>query len=473
MSTPEVLATPPETGRGTTITSILVSVFLLGGGSALQGTALALRASLEGFSDPMIGVISSSYYAGVLAGSFLALLVIRSVGYVRAFAAFASLGSASAIAHILWINPGAWVVLRLIHGISFSVVLVVVESWLNVIAPSARRGQILSLYSIVYLASVGVAQPLIGVFSPAGFELFAITSILVSLCLLPITLANVSGVVTVASVRIRMMGIFRKSPTGVAGVLVSGLVAGAHLSLAPRFAQTLGLPDRSIGLFMLVFSLGTIALQWPLGIISDTMGRRRALGISAVAGAAAGVGLSLARGAGPWMTVTAFLFGGFALPLYSLSIAAVNDQLLPEDMVQSSGALYVFYGFGSMVGPLLAAVAMDRRGVVALYWVIAAILALYALFLVFRVSASPEFTVRGTTESYRSYPRTTMVALQMLQRMVPRRGRGDARRGDTRRGNPGHGAASPGGSGTGRSGGDAAPPDPTEPTSSPPHAPGL
>ncbi len=422
MSSP-ITAGTPETSRTTTIISILISVFLLGSGSALQGTALVLRGSLEGFSDPVIGLISSSYYAGVLGGSFIALLVIRNVGYVRSFAAFASLGSASAIAHVLWINPVVWVVLRLIHGVSFSVVLVVVESWLNVVSPSAKRGQVISIYSIVYLASIGVVQPLIGIFPPSGFELFGITSILVSLCLLPITLANVSGVATVASVRIRMMGMFRKSPLGTAGVLASGLVAGAHLSLAPRFAQNLGLPDGSIGLFMLVFSVGTVVMQWPLGIVSDAVGRRQGLVLSASTGTLAALLLSFAGGAGPWMTVTAFLFGGFAMPLYSLSIATVNDQLLPEDMVQSAGALYVFYGLGSMIGPLLAAAAMSSWGVRALYWVIAATMATYLGFVLLRISVTPEFKVRGETEAYHSYPRTTFMATNMLQRFVPRPGK--------------------------------------------------
>src|SRR6056297_1841576 len=90
----------------TTVTAIMISVFLMGTGTALQGSAVSLRAGLERFSDTMIGLVMSANYVGLVAGSLLAPRFIRSVGYVRAFAAFASIGSASAIAHILWINPG-------------------------------------------------------------------------------------------------------------------------------------------------------------------------------------------------------------------------------------------------------------------------------------------------------------------------------------------------------------------------------
>lgn len=404
----------PDTGTRTTIITILVSVFLLGSGSALQGTAIVLRGTLEGFSDPVIGIIGSSYFAGMLAGSFLAIQIIKHVGYVRSFAAFASLASASALAHVIVINPPVWILLRFIHGMSFSIILVVVESWLNVASPSAMRGRILSAYSLVYLASMGIVQPLIGIFTPASFELFGITSILVSLCLLPITLVNVRGVATVTSVRVRIMGVMRKSPMGTLGVLTSGLVAGAHLSLAPRFGQGIGMPDRSIGLFLLVFSLGTIVLQWPLGMISDRSGRRAALLLSSAAGILAALGLSLSRAPGLWTGSMAFLFGGFVMPLYSLAIATVNDQLLPEDMVQSASALYVFYGIGSTIGPLLASAAINRFGGSALYLFIALILGAYAAFGVARVQRVPGFAVRGKVETYHPYPRTSLLALQLF-----------------------------------------------------------
>lgn len=406
----------PDRGTKTTIATIFASVFLLGSGSALQSSAIVLRAAIEGFSDVAIGIISSSYFFGMLLGSFLAILVIKQVGYVRAFAAFASLASASALAHILVINPLAWTLLRLSHGVSFSVVLVVVESWLNVASPRQTRGRVLSAYSLVYLASMGIAQPLLGVFSPSSFEIFGITSILVSLCLLPITLVNVQGVVTITEVRVRVLGVIQKSPMGTLGVVTSGLVAGAHLSLAPRFAQDLGMPEASIGLFLLVFSLGTIAMQWPLGLLSDSSGRRAALLASSLMGLVAALGLAASSGPGVWMTATAFLFGGFVMPLYSLALATVNDQLLPEDMVHSASALYVLYGLGSMAGPLGASALMGRLGAPALYVMIALILGCYAAFGVAWIHRVPGFLVRGRTESYRPYPRTSIFALQLFTR---------------------------------------------------------
>lgn len=91
-----VVSDTTETQRSqTTVVAIIISVFLMGTGMGLQGSAVALRAGIEGFSDSTVGLIMSFNYVGLIIGSMIAPIVIRNVGYVRSFAAAASLGSAS------------------------------------------------------------------------------------------------------------------------------------------------------------------------------------------------------------------------------------------------------------------------------------------------------------------------------------------------------------------------------------------
>lgn len=415
----ETPALPPDR-TNTTILAIFASVFLLSTGSAAQGTAITLRAALEGFSDSWIGLTGASYFAGMLGGSFLALLVIRNVGYVRSFAAFASLASATSLAHLLVIGPLPWVIFRLIHGVCVAVVLVVVESWLNASAPNGRRGQVLSWYGLIYLAASGVGQPLIGVFRPGSFEIFALTSILISLCVMPISLAQVSGDPRIASVRVRVLGMFRKSPLGVTGVIVNGVVMGAHITLAPRYVQDMGLTEGQIGFFLLIVSAGTMAMQIPLGWVSDNRDRRLALLVSSSAGAGAALILGLVGTGGFGLLAVGFLFGGFALPLYSLALATVNDQLVSEELVEAASALYIFFGAGSVVGPLIASALMQRVGPGALYPFIAAVQLIYLLFGVLRVRLVPDFVVRGRSGTYRTMPRTTIAAFALLKKRTSR-----------------------------------------------------
>ncbi|MGM0674635.1 MAG: MFS transporter [Spirochaetota bacterium] len=407
-------------GQATTLTAIMISVFLMGSGTALQGTAVSLRAGMEGFSDSILGVIMSANYAGLVIGSLLAPVVIRNVGYVRAFAAFASVASASAIAHLLWIDPVVWIVFRGATGLCMSVMLVVVESWLNVSSTSYNRGRILSMYSVMYLGSMGAGQPLLGVFSTSNFEIFGITTVLISLSLVPVALMRVSGEARTERTPPRLIRTFLKSPLAGFGTMVSGLITGATWSLSPRFGQGLGLSDGNIGMLMLLVSLGTLVMQWPLGWISDRKDRRTAIFWSVAVSAAAAWLIALLQSAGPPLYVLMFLFGGFGMPLYSLCIALANDQFSPGEMVQVAGAIIVYYGIGSAAGPFFAGLVMARVGMAGLFLFMGAVLAVLLVFTAVRITVVP-WLPRPAGSSYHPYPRTTAAAFQLLRRVGRRR----------------------------------------------------
>lgn len=404
----------------TTVTAIMISVFLMGTGTALQGSAVSLRGGIEGFSDTILGVIMSANYIGLILGSLLAPALIRGVGYVRTFAAFASIGSASAIAHVLLINPYVWILFRGATGFCLAVMLVVVESWLNTSSSSSNRGRILSVYSVVYLGSMGAGQPLLGVFSPAQFEIFGLTTILISFCLVPLALMQVSGTAPAKREPPQILETLRRSPLAGSGIMVAGVITGATWSLAPRYGQQLGMEGGRIGLLMLLVSLGTLALQWPLGWVSDRRDRRQAILWSvALAFLASGL-IALTRSTGVFLFVSMFLFGGFGMPLYSLSIALANDQLSREEMVRAAGAIVIYYGLGSALGPFVGGAFMSWVGPAGLFLFMSLVLAVLAAFAALRVTVIPYLPRRGETR-YRPYPATTAVIFQLLRRVRRRK----------------------------------------------------
>lgn len=398
----------------TTLSAILIAVFLMGAGSALQSTVIAVRGGIEGFSPGLMGIIMSVYYIGVGIGIFAAAPAVSSVGYVRSFTAFASIASASAIAHIIWINPLAWILFRLLHGICISVMVVVVESWLNASSTAEKRGRVLSVYSLVYLASMGIGQPIIALFSPSGYRIFGISTILISLCLVPLALAQVSGVPMVGKRRPAVISDFRRFPFASSGVVISGLLFGALWSLLPRFAQETGLGDREIGFVMFLLSAGTLAFQWPLGWLSDHRGRRHAMLFSSLASLCLALFTALGPSSSRLIYLLVFLLGGLSMPLYSLCIALINDSLGVEEMVQTAGSIVVYYGTGSALGPLLGGLCMGWWGAEGLFYATAGPLALFILFGWIRLRKIPVM-LRKKKSAFRIYPRTS-AAFSLLKK---------------------------------------------------------
>jgi len=138
---------------------LLISVALLNLGNDLQGTLLGVRAAIEEFPRENIGLVMSAYFVGFVVGPWFIPRLISQVGHIRTFAAMASLASGVALAHVLIINTPAWMLLRFVHGISYSGMMLVVESWLNGSATFYDRGRILSIYSIVFYLSSAAGHP--------------------------------------------------------------------------------------------------------------------------------------------------------------------------------------------------------------------------------------------------------------------------------------------------------------------------
>jgi MFS family permease len=169
--------------------ALLLGIMLLMVGNGLQGTLLGIRGGIEGFTTLQMSVVMSAYFVGFLFGSIVTPVLIRQVGHVRVFAALGSLISAVLVLYAALPDWIVWAFLRVLIGFSFCGVYITAESWLNNTATNETRGQTLSLYMIMQMVGIITAQGLVNVADPAGFILFVIPSVLVSLAFTPILLS--------------------------------------------------------------------------------------------------------------------------------------------------------------------------------------------------------------------------------------------------------------------------------------------
>src|SRR3546814_2914669 len=75
----------------------------------------------------------------------------------------------------------------------------------------------------------------------------------------------------------RLSRLYRTSPLGFVGAAVTGVMMGAFYGLGAVFARGVGLNTAGTALFMSATILGGVALQWPLGRLSDLVDRRRVI----------------------------------------------------------------------------------------------------------------------------------------------------------------------------------------------------
>ena len=306
--------------------ALLLSTAILMTGNGLISTLAPVRAEIEAFSTVEIGALGAVYFAGFVLGCLNVPLLVRRVGHIRTFAALSSIAAAAALAHVFLIDPVAWGVLRFAAGICFSGLYVVVESWLNGRVGAAERGSVMSTYTFISLCVLMAGQFLMTAYDPAGFELFALVAMLLGLALVPVSLTRSPDPPRPMAIGLDIAGLWRLSPVGFAGCLCVGLVNGSFWSLGPVFASRSGLGIDDLVYFMAGATFAGAALQWPLGRISDHVDRRFVIVAAALSAALSGALL------GAWthpssavLIVLASAFGGFAMPLYAVSVAHAND----------------------------------------------------------------------------------------------------------------------------------------------------
>ena len=373
--------------------ALLLGIALIMLGNGLQGTLLGLRATLEGFPTAVTGLVMTGYFAGFLLGSTITPKIVGRVGHIRVFAALASLASASALIYAIFIDPWVWGAMRLATGFSYAGLYVVAESWLNDRATNETRGKILSVYMIITLGGMAAGQLLLNLADPRGVELFVLISVLVSVALVPISLTAAPAPDFYAPRPVGLRQLYSISPLGVLGMFGTGLAQAIVFGMGAVYARGAGLSIAETSLFMGAILFGGVALQWPVGWLSDIMDRRRVItGVSFVAAVLAVVLAAIPDLPGGALLVLACLFGGMNLPMYSLCSAHTNDYLEPAQMVGASSSLVLVGGCGATLGPLAAAAMMAASGVDGFFWALAAThgaIGVFALYRMTRRAATP------------------------------------------------------------------------------------
>jgi len=387
-------------------------------GDGLQATLLAVRADQEGFSATITGLIMSSFFVGFLLGSISTPKFTTRVGHIRVFAALAALASAAILVHTVFVEVPVWIALRFVSGFCFAGLYIVAESWLNDRATNETRGKLLSLYMIVTYLGVGAGQLLLNLADPSEHLLFILTSVLISIAVVPLLLSAGSPPAFRESVNISLRELFRLTPLGLVSMFLEGLVTATFFALGPVYGQRIGLDVKNISYFMTAAVIGTVILQGPLGALSDRYDRRIVLTVvSFLAALAALACVPLSENSNLMLLLCVAVFGGLTFPLYSICIAYTNDHLDPTQMIAASGALVLTGGLGAVVGPLLIASLMDRYGIQAFFWSMAAALGLIGVFALYRmlIRAPIPLDKQGTITPLSAHPTgSVMEGIQQL-----------------------------------------------------------
>lgn len=343
--------------------SLYLATLVLLTGSGLFNTYMGLRLTQLSVSEIWIGALLAVFYLGLVFGARVGHKLILGIGHIRAYAASAAFITVAILIQILIDNLWVWLALRFMAGAAMVTQYMAIESWLNEQTENEKRGTVFAFYMVMTSLGTVLGQVVLTYFPEMDFRPLVFVAICFVMSLVPIALTRRLHPALQVPAPINARYYLERVPLSLTVLLLAGMITGAFYALAPAYGVRADLDSEQVAMFVAISVAAGVLAQWPVGWLADRIGRVLTIRINAV------LLLLLALPLMGWFTFSyswllAFSagFGVLQFTLYPLGAAFANDNVEPDRRVGLSAILYMVYGLGACMGPLVVGVLMDTLG---------------------------------------------------------------------------------------------------------------
>ncbi len=379
--------TLPQTAPPFAVAGLILSMALVAIGNGLIFAYVPTRLGALGYSPSMAGWIITGLAGGGFIGCLAVGPIVKRVGHARAFM---TLGALMILTHLtigLSQNPVYWIAARATYGFAVTGLFIVSQSWLNDSCPNDWRGRVMAIFYMSYVLCLGLGGYIIA-FIDLSTPLGPMIAVLFgTLAIIPVGLTNLRAPLPPEYVSVAFKAVWRISPVGMLGLLAVGGLTMMVQGFAPIYAQASGYSQGDIGLLVFLMQFGMIAVQMPLGALSDRMDRRYVLV------AACGIIILFAAistrlsGIDLWLLILIFgVWAGATEAIYAVATAHANDRAEPQYYVSLSMTMLFCWSISGFLIPGFATILTEFFGVTAYMYLAIVIAIAYGLFVVYRIT---------------------------------------------------------------------------------------
>jgi MFS family permease len=278
----------------------------------------------------------------------------------------------------LFPNVWFWFPLRFVIGAATALLWIASEALINELAEESRRGRIIGIYAAIGAAGFALGPLLLILTGSDGMLPFVTTSVLILAAALPLWVVSHRSLGKSEESGGGLWKVFMLAPTVMVANIVYAAAAESLLTFFPLFGISLGLGENFSLWLMTMVGLGTMILVMPISWLADRVNRMGLL-LACVLLTMLGLALMARLVTVPVVAeVYAFLFGGVEGMIYALGVILVGERFKGAMLATATTMFTACWGVGTVLGPLLTGIGMDRLGADSMALVI---LAFYVLFL--------------------------------------------------------------------------------------------
>lgn len=352
------------------VSAPLLCLFLSMMANGFFTTIISLRIKAQGYSPLVVGLISASYFAGLIFGAFRIEKFIAKVGYIRVYSTFAALSVVLSLAQGYYINePFLALLIRFGIGICIGVFFVILEGWVLAKSTAKNRGTMMSICMITLNLGYSLGQFFLSFVPNNELTSFVIIALIFSLSIIPLCAIRQPGPDLEEPSLLSFKALYRLTPTGMLGCFMVGMIFSSVYSIFPIMFQAVNYApwDLALGMFVIVF--GGMFGQFPFGKLSDVMERQKVLVYATLLTMILTfVAFFQYRVLTSTLLAIWFLMGAALYPLYPIALTHACDVVPKKDYTAAMQGLVLMFSIGSTLGPIFSASSMMVVGPVGVLW---------------------------------------------------------------------------------------------------------
>ncbi|RST84313.1 MFS transporter [Aquibium carbonis] len=377
--TPRSAPLPVAALAGVTAT---VTVFALA-----QGLSYPLFTFLmqeQGMPPAMIGLSAAMTPLGIIASAPFVPRLTRLVGGPTLAITCAITASVLLFLVGTLQNGWAWFLLRFLIGVAIDPLYVLSEVWMISLAPAAKRGRIMGLYTAIVGAGFAGGPLTLYLVGTTGWAPFAI-GIAAFLACVAILVVIGPRLPTMLDdhAAVPLKSFLHLAPALLMATAVAAAFEQTILSLLPVYGAAYGIAAVTMSALLTVMISGNIVLQLPLGLLAERVSPRLLL-IGCAAISAGGVALLPVFVATPVVWPLLFVVGATGYGIYTMALIELGNRFTGSALVAGNAAFAVMWGLGGIAGPPGAGFAIQAFGPQGLPAVLMAMCVALVVFALYR-----------------------------------------------------------------------------------------
>lgn len=373
-----------EIGQWAAITGVIATVSVFAIAQGLSYPLLSFILQRQGVSPATIGLSAAMTPIGFIVSSSLVPALARRFGAGRTALTCAAL-SALVLALIGWTqNVYLWFPLRFLIGAVTNPLYVLSEVWVIALAPPARRGRVMGIYSTIISAGFAAGPLCLLAVGTVGWPPFLVgigAFLFCGACLASV-LARLPKV-DESGQRVSVLGFVPQAWLLLSAVIVAAGFEQAVLALLPVYGTHYGIAEARMSALLSVMIAGNIAMQVPLGLLAERL-TARLVRFICVSMTVLGCALLPVLIETPLIWPCVFVWGAVSYGIYTMSIIELGERFTGSALVAGNAAFSLMWGIGGIAVPPLAGSAMDVVGAGGLPMTLGAICLALAVVTVIR-----------------------------------------------------------------------------------------